>query len=382
MQLRPAFSLLLLSSLYWALIALSTGCASAQGWLDQPPASDDVHIDDARSDDARIDDAHIAVILPLQSPSFGRHADSVRLGVLNAAGFALWDIPPVRVYATTDNSQQILDAYRLAVGSGARAVIGPLTRDGVTALAYSGLVNVPTLALNVPDGSTPLPRNLHVFGLQIEAEARQVAQMALRDGHRKIFLVAGETALGGRITQAFADELSSLKGGVAGEFVYTTESAALATLREQVVKSDADAVFMAVDAPRARFIRAFLGSQLPIYATSLVFVSNELTLANYDLEGVRFLDMPWLLQPDHPAVMTYLSQDGPLPALDQERFYALGIDAYRIALELLRPYQRMETLDGVTGTIAPTAEQHFTRTLVPAQFSGGQARPLDPQQDR
>lgn len=372
MQLRPAFSLLLLSSLYWALIALSTGGASAQDWLDQTPGPEDM----------RIDDAHIAVILPLQSPSFGRHADSVRLGVLNAAGYAPRDIPPVRVYATTDDSQQILDAYQRAASSGARAVIGPLTRNGVTALAYSGLVSVPTLALNVPDGNTTLPRNLYIFGLQIEAEARQVAQMALRDGHRRIFLVSGETALGGRITQAFADEWSSLKAEVAGEFVYTTESAALATLREQVVKSAADAIFMAVDAPRARFIRAYLGSQLPIYATSLVFVSNELTLANYDLEGVRFLDMPWLLQPDHPAVMTYLNLEGPLPALDQERFYALGIDAYRIVLELLRPYQSMQALDGVTGTITATTEQHFVRTLVPAQFSGGQARPLEPQQDR
>jgi outer membrane PBP1 activator LpoA protein len=51
-------------------------------------------------------------------------------------------------------------------------------------------------------------------------------------------------------------------------------------------------------------------------------------------------------------------------------------------LELLRPYQRMETLDGVTGAIALTPEQHFTRTLVPAQFSGGQARPLDPRQEQ
>lgn len=365
MQLRPAFSLLLLSSLYWALIALSTGGASAQDWLDQSPSPDD---------------AHIAVILPLQSPSFGRHADSVRLGVLNAAGYAPPDAPPVRLYATTDDAQQILDAYQRAAGAGARAVIGPLTRNGVTALTYSGLVTVPTLALNVPDGATALPRNLHVFGLQIESEARQVAQLALRDGRRRIFLISGETALGGRITQAFADEWSGLKGEIAGEFVYTTESAALATLRGQVEQSAADAVFMAIDAPRARFIRAFLGSQLPIYATSLVFVSNELTLANYDLEGVRFLDMPWLLQPDHPAVMTYLNLEGPLPALDQERFYALGIDAYRIVQELLRPFQSLQTLDGVTGTIAATSGQQFTRTLVPAQFSGGQARPLDPQQ--
>jgi uncharacterized protein len=361
MQIRPAFSLLLLTSLYWALGTLSTGEAVAQEAHDHIPGQN----------------AHIAVILPLQSPSFGRHADSVRLGVLNAAGFAPWDAPPVRIYATAEDSRQILDAYQQAVSSGARAVIGPLTRDGVTTLAYSGMVSVPTLALNVPDGDTLLPRHLYAFGLQIETEAKQVAQMAIRDGWRKVFLVSGETALGQRISQAFAGEWSKRKAEIVGEFVYTTESAALAVLREKLLKSGADAVFLSLDAPRARFIRAYLGSVLPVYATSQVFVSNTDALANYDLEGVRFLDMPWLLQPDHPAVMTYQQNGGEASALDQQRFHALGIDAYRIVMELLRPYQRMESLDGVTGTISPTDGQYFTRTLVPAQFSGGVARVLE-----
>jgi outer membrane PBP1 activator LpoA protein len=364
MQIRPAFFQLVLSSLYWALVALSTNNAVAQEQPEENPYGED---------------AHVAVILPLQSPSFGRHADSVRLGVLNAAGFAHWNAPRIRIYATNEDSRQIIDAYQRAVSEGARAVIGPLTRNGVTTLAYSGLISVPTLALNVPEGDTLLPRNLYAFGLQIETETRQVAQLAYRDGRRKVFLVAGESALGHRIVQAFAAEWTGLKAEIVGEFVYSTESAALAALREQLSKSGADSVFLSLDAPRARFIRAYLGSVLPVYATSQVFVSNSDTLANYDLEGVRFLDMPWLLQPDHPAVMTYQQQDSQSLTLDQERFRALGIDAYRIVMELLRPYQRMDSLDGVTGTISPTDGQSFTRALVPAHFSGGVARPLQPQ---
>jgi outer membrane PBP1 activator LpoA protein len=130
-------------------------------------------------------------------------------------------------------------------------------------------------------------------------------------------------------------------------------------------------------ATRVRFIRSYLGSSLPIYATSLVFASSADTLANFDLEGVRFLDMPWLLQPDHPAVMSYLRPEVQSSALDQERFYALGIDAYRIVQELLRPYEPMVSLDGVTGTITPTDTQQFARSLVPAQFSQGSAKPLE-----
>ena len=362
MQLRPAFSLLVAALLYWAPIALSTRPAVAQetGNAGDLPTQ-----------------AHIAVILPLQSPSFGKHANSVRLGILAAAGLMKENGPGITVYATTEDSDQILTAYHRAVSRGARAVIGPLTRNGVTALALSGVVSVPTLALNVPDGDILMPRDLYAFGLQIESEARQVAQYAFSQGARRAFVVAGETSLDGRIAQAFLGEWSRLKGEIAGKFSYTTEASALAKLREQLPASRADAVFLTMGATRVRFIRSFLGGSLPIYATSLVFVSNADTLANFDLEGVRFLDMPWLLQPDHPAVMSYLKPDAKSSALDQERFYALGIDAYRIVQELLRPYEPMVSLDGVTGTITPADTQQFTRSLVPAHFSQGRAKPLE-----
>lgn len=362
MQLRPALSLLVPALLYWALIGLSTGPVLAQVTenAEAPPTH-----------------AHIAVILPLQSASFGKHADSVRLGILAAAGLMQGSGPEVTVYATTEDSDQILSAYQRAVSLGARAVIGPLTRNAVTALALSGVVSVPTLALNIPDGDILLPRELYAFGLHIEAEARQVAQLAFSQGGRRAFIVAGETALGGRIAHAFNDEWKKLKADVAGQFVYSAEAAALARLREQVTTSKADVAFLSLDATRARFIRSYLGGSLLIYATSLVFASNTDTLANFDLEGVRFLDMPWLLQPDHPAVMSYLKPEVQSPALDLERFYALGIDAYRIVQELLRPYEPMVSLDGVTGTITPTDTQQFNRSLVPAQFSQGNAKPLE-----
>ncbi len=362
MQLRPALSLLVVALLYWAPIALSTRQVAAQETESAaaPPAP-----------------AHIAVILPLQSASFGRHADSVRLGILAAAGLLQEIGSGLTVYATTEDTDQILGAYQRALSRGARAVIGPLTRNGVTALALSGVVSVPTLALNIPDGDILMPRDLYAFGLQIESEARQVAQFASGQGGRRVFIVSGETSLDNRIAQAFLGEWSRLKGEVAGKFSYTTQPVALAKLRELLPASKADAIFLTMAAARVRFIRSYLGSGLPIYATSLVFASNTDTLANFDLEGVRFLDMPWLLQPDHPAVMSYLKPDAQRLALDQERFYALGIDAYRIVQELLRPYEPMVSLDGVTGTITPTDTQQFTRALIPAQFSQGNAQPLE-----
>jgi outer membrane PBP1 activator LpoA protein len=366
MQLRPAFTLLVWSLLYWALLALATGFAAAEDTGDKVPVTE----------------PHIAVILPLQSNSYGKHAVSVRLGILNAAANGQPGSLKVRVYATSEDPQQILAAYQRATSLGARAVIGPLTRNGVTSLAQSGIVSVPTLALNIPEGEISLPRDLYVYGLQIEAEARQMAQFALRHGGTKAFIIVSDTSLGGRIAQAFSEEWKKLGAEVTGQFSYTTDSATLARLREHVANSQADIVFMSLDATRARFIRSYLGASTPIYATSMVFTSNANALANYDLDGVRFLDMPWLLQPDHPAVISYARPDAQRAGFDQERFYALGIDAYRLVQELLRPYETMEPLDGVTGTIALNNAHQFIRTLVPAQFSQGSAKLLEGPQAR
>ena len=356
----------MLSLLYWALLAFATGFATAEDTGDQ----------------IAVTESHIAVILPLQSNSFGRHADSVRLGILNAAGNGRPGSLKVKIYGTSEDPQQILAAYQRATSLGARAVIGPLTRNGVTTLAQSAIVSVPTLALNLPEGEISLPRELYVYGLQIEAEARQMAQFAMRHGGTKAFIIVGDTPLGGRIAQAFSEEWKKLGAEVTGQFSYTTYSAALARLREQVANSKADIVFMSLDAARARFIRSYLGASTPIYATSMVFTSNADALANYDLDGVRFLDMPWLLQPDHPAVISYTRPDAQRAGLDQERFYALGIDAYRLVQELLRPYETMEPLDGVTGTITLNNAHQFIRTLVPAQFSQGSAKALEGPQAR
>ena len=142
MQIRPALSLLVLALLYWAPAPLAIRQAAAQQEQQEQAPIEDDHVLAAR--------AHVAVILPLQSQSFGRHADSVRLGVFAAAGLQT-DRLPVIVYATTEEPDRVLEAYQRAVSTGATAVIGPLTRNGVSALAASGQVAVPTLALNTPD---------------------------------------------------------------------------------------------------------------------------------------------------------------------------------------------------------------------------------------
>ena len=85
--------------------------------------------------------------------------------------------------------------------------------------------------------------------------------------------------------------------------------------------------------------------------------------------GVRFLDMPWLLQPELPVVMAY-----PRPAyrdgVELDRFYALGIDAFRVAAAMLSG-KADGTLDGVTGRLTLGRDRQFYRGRTAAQFTDG-----------
>ena len=311
---------------------------------------------------------HVALILPLSSPSFSRHADAVRLGFIAAARVAGRNAPTVRIYAANEDSLNVLTVYEQAVESGAQLVVGPLTRNGVAALAASNLVTVPTLALNALEPRSPQPARLYSFGLGVEFETRQIAQLAFNDGRRNAFVIGDDNALGKRMRQAFVEEFTRLGGAVVAEFGYGADAASLNRLRSASNLGVADMAFLAFDHAHASQVRPYLGNALALYATSQVNAGKG-PLAVRELNQVRFVDMPWVLQADHPAVMVYPRQQFG-DAIDFDRLYALGIDAFRIGIELLRQ-NRDPALDGVTGRIRLARDQQFVRELTAAQFVDG-----------
>jgi outer membrane PBP1 activator LpoA protein len=90
-----------------------------------------------------------------------------------------------------------------------------------------------------------------------------------------------------------------------------------------------------------------------------------------------FVDMPWLLVPDHPAVLTYARPEAAgQSTMEFQRFYAVGIDAFRLAQDLLKPRPEHAPLDGVTGYITLGPDRRFARELIPAQFVQGEPKGL------
>jgi outer membrane PBP1 activator LpoA protein len=322
----------------------------------------------ARAAEAATPVAHIALILPLNSPSFSRHAEAVRQGFFAAAKIAEKNAPPIRVYAVKEDTLDVLAIYEQAIESGARLVVGPLTRDGVAALAASSLVTVPTLALNTLDPRSPQPARMYLFGLSIELEARQIAKLAFDDGRRNAFVISNDTPLSKRMRQAFVEEFARFGGMVVAEFGSGSDQASLTRLRNASNLGVADLAFLALDNPRASTVRPYISRTLAVYATSQVNAGRS-ALEMRELDQVHFVDMPWVLQADHPAVMIYPRQQ-PGNAIEFDRLYALGIDAFRIGLELLQ-HNPDPVLDGVTGRIRLTRDQQFVRELTAALFVDG-----------
>jgi outer membrane PBP1 activator LpoA protein len=101
-------------------------------------------------------------------------------------------------------------------------------------------------------------------------------------------------------------------------------------VRERLAGVNADMVFLALDAPEARAVRPYVSGMLPVYATSMSINPRAEAIVNVDLQGVRYVEMPWFIQPDHPAVMIYPQPKAAL-SVEQERLYAFGIDAFASA---------------------------------------------------
>ena len=319
---------------------------------------------------------HIALILPLASKTFGRVADAVKQGFVAGANADGKNAPPFRVYTADDDTVSLMAQYRKATTEGALAIIGGVTRDGASIMVKeSG--RLPSLALNAPALVSPapndgeLPEQFFYVSLNLDWEARLAARAAANDGLRRVAVVTAATPLARRLQESFEKEWIRLGGEIALRLAIGAETNDGTRISTAIEKAAADVVFLATDMKLARFARPYLPVGMPVFSTSMTIDPRADAVENLDLESVRFMEMPWFVQPDHPAVMAYSKPPEPMP-IDYERLYALGIDAWRLAqlvVQFDNP-KRFSSLDGVTGRI--TLEGHqFVRMLAAGEMRDG-----------
>ena len=276
------------------------------------------------------------------------------------------DATPVNVTGIENEGPALLDACRASQAAGALLVVAAMTRDAASLLVKSDCPRQPVLALNDPQAdANEIPANLYSVSLSLENEARQVALLAVAEGWRSAIVITSDTPLAKRVQEAFEREWSRAAGQVAGRLTFTGTAEDAPLVRERMANVRADMVFMALDPPEARNVRPYISGMLPLYGTSMSINPRAEAIVNLDLQGMRYVEMPWFVQPDHPAVMVY-----PVPrgmSIEEERLYAFGIDAYRISQQLLH---------GVTGKLTLEPPSRYARTLTPAEVDGGRVIPL------
>ena len=316
---------------------------------------------------------HVALILPTASPTLGKLAETVREGFAAAAEAAGKESPPITVTATDNEAAPLIEACRNSQAAGAILIVAGLTRDGAAALANSNCARVPILALNEPPPNTTLPPNVFSVSLSLENEARQAALLAVAEGRHTAVVIHSPSPLGKRVQEAFEREWTRAAGEVRGRLLFGGPIEDAPVVRERLAGVNADMVFLALDPPEARAVRPYVSGMLPVYATSMSINPRAEAIVNVDLQGVRYVEMPWFIQPDHPAVMIYPPPKS-AQAVEGERLYAFGIDAFRIGMLLVKG-DRNAPLDGVTGRIV-LENNHFARTMSPAEVDGGRVIPL------
>ncbi len=298
--------------------------------------------------------ARVALLLPLESNALGKAAESVRAGFMagherDGAGIE------VQVVPSGDSAEDTLRAYARAAEQN-DIVVGPLARSAVAAVASSNVVTKPTVALNHPQIDRPLPAQMLVIGLSLEEEARQVADWAAQEqpGGR-VLVLGGSAAWQQRVAGAFTSHWARLGRNNATVDLPVldgyVDANALADLRKRLEIDRPDLVFAALDANQLRQVRSAIGTSLPTYGVSAANPGRTAGAGWPELDGVRMLDLPWTIQPEHPQVMVY---PRPVDAdtLDMQRLYALGIDAFRVAREVAQHPGSGFELDGVTGRLS------------------------------
>jgi len=357
----------------------------------------------------------IALLLPFTG-KYNDAAVAIREGFMAAWYESREDKPIIKMYNI--DTENIVTKYAQAISEGADFVVGPLQKTAIEKLIVEGDITVTTLVLNQYDGEydisdvlspSPLPKIIQ-FGLSPEEEAKQVAERAWFDGRARAISITTGDERSKRVHEAFASHWQEL-GGTLLEYVsighdvkelsnpvknvlnIDQSEQRNKTLRSKLRRSlktetrrrqDVDLIFMAVPPKIARQLvpqlRYYRTEDIALYSISNIYTGNVNKREDSDINGVFFVDMPWVIDPEneYSPLNRMIERYQKTSLLAYKRFYAFGIDAYRLIprfAELsLQPTQQYE---GKTGYIKIDKEGRVQRRLIWAQFLDGKPELTD-----
>lgn len=291
----------------------------------------------------------------------------------------------IHLYATDGAAASAVAAYEQALADGASMVIGPMRKQSVAAVKNAHPdAPLPTLLLQPADGG-----GYYVLTINVEEEIAELARH-LAGGDYRMLLVADESAASQRQASAFAAAWSAHNHQpIERFFVYDKSNdwnRLFEKLKDQSVEAsetpveqsseeeDAPqtALFAAGNGAFVRNVRNFSPQGYPVFASS-VFHSGEEGAAAMFLENLQIMEMPWFLTDESELRELEAPLTRSRPVL-QQRFYALGADACRIAAQTPLWYDGWE-FAGVSGDLELRGGT-FVRRGKMARYESGFLRQL------
>lgn len=325
----------------------------------------------------------VALLLPDIEGPFRFAADAVLRGFQAAHELGGDGIVVHVVRIEKDVFSNVASVYRQLRQERTSMVVGPLTRSSVGALSRLSELPIPTLALNLPGKSQPVPGNCILYSLAIEFEGRSAARFAYAEANHntgglrppRALVISDKGSLSTRSANAFMDAWEAFGGELETPIFRNVSSSA--EMGRLLTGVRADIAFVALRPSVLRDIRTAFAASLPIYGTSQLNIGalrtqkNSALLAAPELDGIRVVEMPWQVMPGHPAVAAYV-RSRRLPHLEMQRLFAFGVDAFSIARALLERNEKFE-IDGVTGrlTLDAAVDPRVEREPVLAQYRDG-----------
>lgn len=346
----------------------------------------------------------IAVLLPMQG-RFQGVGDAIRAGFLSAyyEDKRTGEKSSVRFYDTRAENSDFMQLYQQVILEGANYIVGPFDKSIISRLAQTIEPDIPVLTLNYSENPLNTTDNLYQFGLLPEDEASQVAELAIRQNKMNAAILVPDSDWGRRLQTAFHRRYEELGGSVhTTQFFdpraddYARPIKRLFNLQESSARhrdlqrtlgtelkfvpyrrQDIDMIFLAATHRSARgIIPAFKfhhAGDLPVFATSHVYTGNVDKKSDADLNGLMFVDLPWILIKDS-QLRKIFDEQWP-EQQNYTRLFALGIDAYHIIRNINylnnHDYARFS---GQTGNIYLDENNRLHRELLWARFYRGQAR--------
>ena len=299
--------------------------------------------------------------------------------------------------------------YEKAINARADIFIGPLDKNRVAELAAIN-TKIPILALNSIEQLNAIHNSeaaIYQLSLAVESEIEQIITEMEREKVYRILAISDDSDFGARainalvtnwqsdsavegflqkqvVDVAYLNSSKDYKSQLSDLLLISQSQSRRDSLAKKLGKSiaythrrrqDIDAIFLSLNPAVARqimpLIGFFLADDLKVYATSNIYSGITNKKLDNDLNKIKFVVMPWLVDNKDPVYKKLAVEDS--ITSQQIIFYAIGVDAFNLSQRITQLSKSANVFyHGAVGTISILPNHSLKKVQTWAKFVRGE----------